>query len=364
MTDGAALLAAVAADPDEDTPRLAYADWLDEHGDPARAEFVRLQIERAREAARRGAPEADLSAREQALLDRHEEEWFGLPPGREEGWDYVVRRGFPCAVFGGYENFCDHQDALARWPVTRLHAGVYLHDADHARRLGGAPLLARIRELDLYYSHAGPEVVCPLLRAPALAGLLWLNVGYCRLGDEGAAFLATQPCLPRLRHLDLNGNSITAAGIRELIGSEHRGSVESLSLAGNGVAPADVRALLGSDRWPRLTDLCLWNLGLGDTGVADLAGCPDLARLTALNLNHNGLTDAGVWALAASPYVRNLRTLALSANALTSACVDVLIGSPNLGGLKFLRLTHNKIQWRRRRKLEGHFGPGVSFELL
>jgi uncharacterized protein (TIGR02996 family) len=39
-----ALLAAVAAAPDDDVPRLVYADWLDEHDRPERAEFVRLQI--------------------------------------------------------------------------------------------------------------------------------------------------------------------------------------------------------------------------------------------------------------------------------------------------------------------------------
>lgn len=48
MTDEAALLAAVLADPADDTPRLIYADCLDESGDPAkaaRAEFIRLQVE-------------------------------------------------------------------------------------------------------------------------------------------------------------------------------------------------------------------------------------------------------------------------------------------------------------------------------
>ena len=42
------LLAGIAAHPDEDTPRLMYADWLDERGDQPddalRAEFIRLQF--------------------------------------------------------------------------------------------------------------------------------------------------------------------------------------------------------------------------------------------------------------------------------------------------------------------------------
>ncbi len=40
-----ALLAAVLADPGDDAPRLVYADWLDEHGEPERAEFIRVQID-------------------------------------------------------------------------------------------------------------------------------------------------------------------------------------------------------------------------------------------------------------------------------------------------------------------------------
>jgi uncharacterized protein (TIGR02996 family) len=39
--------AAIAAQPEEGAPRLALAEWLDEHGDPDRAEFARAQCRRA-----------------------------------------------------------------------------------------------------------------------------------------------------------------------------------------------------------------------------------------------------------------------------------------------------------------------------
>jgi uncharacterized protein (TIGR02996 family) len=38
-----ALLAAIHAEPRDDTPRLVYADWLQEHGQEEYAEFIRLQ---------------------------------------------------------------------------------------------------------------------------------------------------------------------------------------------------------------------------------------------------------------------------------------------------------------------------------
>src|SRR5262245_14423419 len=48
MTDRDAMLRAIATNPDEDTPRLMYADLLDEIGgeaNTARARFIRLQID-------------------------------------------------------------------------------------------------------------------------------------------------------------------------------------------------------------------------------------------------------------------------------------------------------------------------------
>lgn len=48
MDDMTPLLRAIAHSPDDDTPRLALADWLDEHGHHERAEFIRLQIDLAR----------------------------------------------------------------------------------------------------------------------------------------------------------------------------------------------------------------------------------------------------------------------------------------------------------------------------
>lgn len=54
MTDEIALLAAVRAHPDDDNPRLAYADWLDDLMTPeatARAAFIRVECRLARDFA-------------------------------------------------------------------------------------------------------------------------------------------------------------------------------------------------------------------------------------------------------------------------------------------------------------------------
>lgn len=41
------LLQAILEEPDSDDLRLIYADWLDEHGQEGRAEFIRVQVELA-----------------------------------------------------------------------------------------------------------------------------------------------------------------------------------------------------------------------------------------------------------------------------------------------------------------------------
>jgi uncharacterized protein (TIGR02996 family) len=71
VSDEAAFLAALKANLADDTARLVYADWLDEHNEPAKAEYLRLVVELTRQgpvvdaaspiAARLGALEGQLS---------------------------------------------------------------------------------------------------------------------------------------------------------------------------------------------------------------------------------------------------------------------------------------------------------------
>ena len=63
MTTREVLLQAVYAAPDDDIPRLVFADWCDERGEPERAELIRLQVELTRDPDR-----PDLLDRERALL--------------------------------------------------------------------------------------------------------------------------------------------------------------------------------------------------------------------------------------------------------------------------------------------------------
>lgn len=138
MTDREALIAAVCESPDDDTPRLIFADWCEEHGEPERAEFVRLQIELARAdyslctfpitlcnvntfqqwAHAASCPVGRLRRRERELWPSSPvkfKEWFG-------GWlaGSVLSRGFIESVSCSWADFLAHGKELLRQPLQRV----------------------------------------------------------------------------------------------------------------------------------------------------------------------------------------------------------------------------------------------------
>src|SRR4051794_18122377 len=99
----AALLQAISADPEDDAPRLVYADWLEEHADDLdltridkasrldQAEFIRLQCRLA------ALPEydpgrLDFVVREQELLEAHGFTWRQELPEWARALDCKFRR--------------------------------------------------------------------------------------------------------------------------------------------------------------------------------------------------------------------------------------------------------------------------------
>jgi uncharacterized protein (TIGR02996 family) len=170
MSDNDALLQALLDAPDDDAPRLVYADWLEEHGEPERAEFIRVQIELANGLTTESRRD-DLEAREQALLAEHEPAWVGPLAGWVGGWQF--RRGFVEAVRVGLEALAGRAaDLFATAPVRQVQL-VGPRDGpltpDVARPLAAAPQLARLTALDCSQVPLTAEGVAVLLACPHLA---------------------------------------------------------------------------------------------------------------------------------------------------------------------------------------------------
>src|SRR5262245_52917155 len=108
MSEREAFLRAICKNPDDDTPRLVFADWLQENGEEERAEFIRVQCEAARLAAGDGRL-AGLVRRAAELQQQFGKKWLGeLPVPDKESIKWVEApdwldgetfdRGFACLL--------------------------------------------------------------------------------------------------------------------------------------------------------------------------------------------------------------------------------------------------------------------------
>jgi uncharacterized protein (TIGR02996 family) len=262
-----AFLQAIIDTPDDDTPRLVYADWLDEHGEPERAEFIRVQVGLAR------LPEDDplrqgLAAREEKLLAGNRAGWLGpllwLPLRA------TFRRGFAEEIELGAATLLARGETLFRSAPVR---GVRLRRGeDWLADLLRSPYLGRLSLLDLYPNAVGDPGVAALAGCTALSGLGQLLLRGCRVGPAGARALASSPTFANLTELDLAHNALGDDGVRALAASPHLGRLARLSLAHTDVGDAGVAALAASANLRRLERLDLRGNAVGRAGAAALAG--------------------------------------------------------------------------------------------
>jgi uncharacterized protein (TIGR02996 family) len=267
-----ALLAAIATMPEEDTPRLAFADYLDEEGDKlaaARAEFIRLQVMLRRVTAE---STETLAARVRAaeLRERFAKAWGFVAQSETSPW-YAVRRGFVSELTidsppRGQRN--DIRRLLQQEPVGLLRA------------------------------------VCPYAAGgwlgPPPPAVDWLDVFGLR----------------RVRHLELSGSYWSDREVARVLGFASFPALTTLTLTGVPLTAAGVAAITDCERLCDLAHLSIdntrqWSNEVkgwagGVVGVRALAAAPRLAGLRELSLRAAGIETAGAFALADSPYLTGL----------------------------------------------------------
>ena len=125
--EAAALLRAIRDCPDDDLPRLALADWLEEAGDPDRAAFLRAQVELSR-LAEDDPRRPELEDREHELLAEHEADWLAAAVGN------VADTGSPESVLTGWRFERGFITEVAATPLFLLDRGRDLFAGHPVRR--------------------------------------------------------------------------------------------------------------------------------------------------------------------------------------------------------------------------------------
>ena len=342
--------------PEDDAPRLVYADWLDEHGDADRAEFIRVGCERAR--LEEGSRWAALAVRERQLLAAHGDAWKKEVAAwaRPGCW---FERGFVAGVECRAGQFCDGCQALYRRAPVR-HAALRMVTG-FLNQLMMRARLAPLRKLDLL-DGVSYRRLPQFLASPDLAGLRGLGLcGSAAQEPNREAALAELGRLTALEELTLAACPLTPQIVHTLLGASVLQRLRTLRLATDELRDG-LPALLESPELPRLTSLQFSHARYFSRGTCApgappvdplglLAGSPLLPRLERLSLAGNAMDGETLRALLAWPALDRLRVLDLSANQLDAGAVEHFLAAPHLPPLRALYLRHNGLGDRGLRLL-------------
>jgi uncharacterized protein (TIGR02996 family) len=196
MADHPGLIQAILDAPDDDGPRLIYADWLDDHGEALRAEFIRLHC-RWEQFCGEGEPPIRFGVASENLRPEHQARLLapllslGLTPRVQvdpynyQGARFIFRRGL-------VEEIELHgQDAVRQFGPAMEE----VFDRVPLRRL---QFLPEFRPTDVEIGERS-RIILPMLRSlagfPRVGQLRELSFSTYRLGDAAAQTLLDSPYL-------------------------------------------------------------------------------------------------------------------------------------------------------------------------
>ena len=344
MTDGLEqeFLKDIIAHPDDDAPRIIYAEWLlSDHATELRksgkeseakdseekGEFIRTQIALASGNDFDGKPLtpvrlAALQRCERELLHQHEATWS--KPLSELGVRRIsFRRGFPEAVSMPFDDYVRHHDRLFTLAPIRSARLTVSYDPDAHSALetsrtcvvqlskrkrppslreltfhrcfivdSTAPVLfastylSGLTSLNLNMNCIGTEGARALAASPHISGLTALNLDSCSIRDEGATALAESPHLSGLRHLNLRFNNLGSESIQFLAASPYLRHLESLDLENSAIGSDDAWALEAS--FPRIARLKLKNTNVEPAVQAEINEALSVRKQRRVSLPSGG----------------------------------------------------------------------------
>lgn len=317
-----AFLEQILAQPDDDSPRMIFADWLEETGQSDRAEFIRVQIERHSlpKWDRRQLP---LLAREAALLRDHEVEWKeSLPKIPSVTWGKFRRGLIATATFSDVSQlgsrFQDcHETAPLEaisidWPNTN-------YSFDNPAPLPG------LKELTLEDApYLEGEEIDMVAWSPILTGIESLRVGRCNLGDDGIRRLIDSTSLGSLKSLQVPHNGLGNNGLEAIMGAPSLNSLEELDVS-------------EQESYSRYEE----DPVIDENGMLSMIDWPGMNRIRALHFSGNRITTSALHALLQSDSAANLKHLVLRDNGLEAASMEAFESANQKIELETLDLGEN-----------------------
>ena len=258
-----AFYAEIRDNPGDDVPRLIFADWLEERGDP-QAAFIRTQIALT-EPMQPGSEVAALRQQEEQYLATHGEEQIGE----------LRKFGVLAATYR--RGLIEH---------IRVKARSLIDDAEEI--LSAAPGVCSVA------LRRVANFMPVLVNVPLMAHVTELSARVNRIPSSAGLALANAPRLSQLRTLDLSGNSLLQIGAEQLATTKTLTNLEKLDLWANQIGDEGVRALSASEITQGLKYLELGYNGLTDDGAESLLSISSEFQPEFLGLNSNHLTEDGI----------------------------------------------------------------------
>ena len=314
MSDHDALLHAILAAPDEDAPRLVYADFLQESGEDDRAAFVRDQVELAR------TPPWEPFAvrwRRLSLEERAGDRWRPTLPWHES-WcpRFPFRRGLGYAIKTGqlWQLLEAAEQLFASAPIGELHlpGGSMIEYEQFACQ----PWLPRVRAVRFWTLTTPTEPIRALSESPLATGLETIH--FEKASSPGMSFLVERlfgsALGPRLRDLAFRVGDGSQLDLVEAFEAGGPTQLERLTFDNMGFdAPAADRLGL-SPILATVRELTFANMYFADAQLGSILSgrLRKLQRLSLVNVGFRSSDPNALVPLANRVRFPNLRQLDLT----------------------------------------------------
>ena len=297
-------------DSENDEPRLVYADFLDDQGDEARGEFIRIDCQ----------------------LHRMIQE--------DEGFQELNRKR--AKLF--HENSDDWVAGFGKLPITRpvFERGFVKEVTMTAKQLikRGAEVAEKIPFLDSVTIKSATKVFPELSEFDLPDKIKRISFAQTKVYFQEAetvwpAFLDS-PCTKSVSGLGIRGADIYGPALRRIAESQLIERLEFLDVANSGLHDS-MGQFFEDFRGENLRELDISMNRISSFDAELIANCPALSKLERLDISSNTIGGKGLVHLAKSSILKKLKVLTIRDNRVTAAAMLELANPENLPSLELLQ---------------------------